>query len=342
MINGKSYLLLLVFFLSSVIYGQTDLEQQRYYRFVLSDGSVVIATVLFEDDGVIQIKSVEGKESRIRKSEIKKQSPIALDAVKKINGNNSINDSSAVVCLELTGGSELLGRIVAEDSTTVTINLLSQIPITVRKEDIKARDVEKGSVGKNGFWFEDPNSTRLLFGPTGKGLKRGEGYFAVLEVFFPMVAVGVADFVTLAGGLSLFPGMSDQLIYFAPKVAVFQNETFATSVGDFFLFIPDEKEEINIVYAVSTYTTDRFSVTGSVGYELYSGKPGVMLGGDVRISRYAKFISENWFFKDSNLNFASLGIRFMGKHLAADFALIIPITTGEGKYIPWVGFAYNF
>ena len=46
-----------------------------------------------------------------------------------------------------------------------------------------------------------------------------------------------------------------------------------------------------------------------------------------------------------DVHLLSGGIRFFGENLAADFALIFPLT-GEGiegfPFLPWIGFAYNF
>ncbi len=46
---------------------------------------------------------------------------------------------------------------------------------------------------------------------------------------------------------------------------------------------------------------------------------------------------------DESITFISLGIRFFGSHLAADFGLITsPDASGNFPFLPWLGFAYNF
>lgn len=46
---------------------------------------------------------------------------------------------------------------------------------------------------------------------------------------------------------------------------------------------------------------------------------------------------------DESITFISLGIRFFGSHLAADFGLITsPEASGSFPFFPWLGFAYNF
>jgi hypothetical protein len=45
---------------------------------------------------------------------------------------------------------------------------------------------------------DDPNYSRLLFAPTGRPLKKGDGYFSDYEVLFPGLAVGLTDHVSQA------------------------------------------------------------------------------------------------------------------------------------------------
>ena len=71
----------------------------------------------------------------------------------------------------------------------------------------------------------------------------------------------------------------------------------------------------------------------------------LMLGLEIQISRVSKIISENWIFPatDESITFISLGIRFYGSNLAADFGLITSTeASGSFPFLPWLGFAYNF
>jgi hypothetical protein len=60
----------------------------------------------------------------------------------------------------------------------------------------------------------DPNYSRLLFAPTGRPLRAGDGYFSDYELLFPGVAYGLTDNVTLAGGVAIVPGLGlgEQLV----------------------------------------------------------------------------------------------------------------------------------
>lgn len=349
MIKNKyllSVCLFIFFFCSTSLLSQTT----NYYKFILSDSSQVVGYVTFEDESSVQIKTISGNELRINKSNIVRQeitNPGDLknkqtNSPKIHESNNSILDSTITIRLELTDGSTLIGNIEFEDSTSVSFNLLSKTKINIDKATILKREIVTSKIQNGEYWIEDPNRTRLFFAPTGRGLRSGKGYFSVYEIFFPMVAFGMFDYVTISGGMSLFPG-SEQLIYFAPKITPFQNDKYAISVGDFFVKFPSQDENLNILYGVFTASFDKGAITLGSGFETNDSKPIFLVGGELRISRYAKLITENWFIADSDLNFASFGFRFLGEHLAADFAFVIPLVDDNDIIlIPWIGFAYNF
>ena len=339
-----------IFFLFSFcIFAQTDTQKTNHQQFALTDSSTIIGIIVFEDDNIIQIKSPNGEETRINKKNILGQKNVIAttqsDSTEAVENLISISEEtdSTIVRLELTGGSVLIGTVVSEDSTSITINLLSNNETTIVKEMIISRNIVSSNIKDGQYWINDPNDTRLFFAPTGRGLKSGKGYFSVYEIFFPMLAVGIGDYFILAGGISLVPGSSEQIMYIAPKITFFQNEKFAVSLGDFFVKFPNDSEHLNIVYTVGTASFDKGAITAGIGYETESVKPIFLIGGELRISRYAKLITENWFIADSDFNFVSLGIRFLGEHLAADFAFVVPLLDDEDIYfMPWLGFAYNF
>ena len=252
-----------------------------------------------------------------------------------------------MVQLELTDGSNIVGNIIEEDENTIIIRTLSNLEIRVPKENIIERKIIKGQIEEGAFWHSDPNQTRMFFAPTGKALKQGEGYFSVYEIFFPFIAVGVTDWFTLAGGMTLIPGAESQAFYFAPKFTPLQLPNFDASVGAIYLAVPESDDGAGIVYGVATYGTEKATLTFGVGFgfsgEDFTDKPILVLGGEFRISKSAKFITENWFVLSGDVNLLSFGVRFFGESLAADFGLIGSTESGDGfPFLPWVGFAYNF
>jgi len=250
--------------------------------------------------------------------------------------------------IELIDGSVLIGKIISEDEHTIQFLTNSNIEMSIPVEQVRKKERISGRIVKGQLWRSDPNRTRLFFAPTGKALKAGQGYFSVYEIFFPTVAVGITNYIAVAGGISLFPGSSEQLLYLAPKVTPVQADKFDLSAGVLLLKIPDEDETAGIVYGVSTYGTENSALTLGIGFAFAGGefadKPVFALGGEIRVGRYVKLISENWLIPNSDVQVISAGIRFFGENLAADFALIHPLGSDiEGfPFLPWIGFAYNF
>lgn len=258
-------------------------------------------------------------------------------------------DTTSIYLIKLLDDSEIAGRILESSDSTISFITLTGIEMNIPKTQIKEMEEVSGKVINGVLYKTDPNRTRLLFAPTGRMLKPGAGYFSVYEIFFPTIALGLTDFLSLSGGLSLVPGAEEQLYYFAPKLGYEFTETFSMAAGYLYLSVTGEEESAGILYTVATLGNDRNALTigGGLGVTEgdFSENPILMLGGELTLSNSIKLVSENWIITSEDVNTAvSLGIRFFGSHLAADFALILPVGTDTSGFpaLPWVGFVYNF
>ena len=259
------------------------------------------------------------------------------------------SEVAKVYRLLLTDGSEIVGTIVKEDSALVEFQSVSRIKMSVPRSQIKSIALVAGSVVGGEFRRSDPNYTRLFFAPTGRALKNGQGYFSAYEIFFPFIAVGVGDVVTLAGGISLLPGASSQIFYFAPKITPLHLQNFDLSAGILYInALGSDFSGGGIVYGVGTYGSSDHALTVGLGWGFAGGeianKPILLLGGEIRLSNSIKLISENWIPPGTDLVVYSFGFRFFGENVAADLGFIRPskMETSGFPFIPWLGFAYNF
>jgi hypothetical protein len=251
--------------------------------------------------------------------------------------------------ITLTDGSELIGTITGEDSVSIFFTTVGNIPVTVPKKQVETRELLAGQITGGRYVRSDPNYTRLLIGPTARSLKSGQGYFSAYEIFFPFFAIGIADVVTLAGGISLFPGAEDQIFYIAPKITPVQTENFSAAGG--LLYINSTAgghDGVGIYYGAATFGSQDAALTAGLGWG-FSGSdvadnPVVMLGGELRVSNSVKLITENWIPPNSDIVLVSFGIRFFGERLAADLGFMYPAgsETHGFPFMPWLGFAYNF
>ncbi|MDO9026665.1 MAG: hypothetical protein Q7U87_02155, partial [bacterium] len=157
-----------------------------------------------------------------------------------LKGRLRLADSSFVQIVRTTDGSSNVGRITQIDSVYILLQTdVTVITIPIAKI-IEIKESPLGSMVNGEYWFSNPNATRLFFGPTAHMLKAGEGYFSDTYIFFPQVVVGITDFLTLGGGMSLFPGgeMDGQLFYIMPKIGLAMDEGFHLAGGALIINIP--------------------------------------------------------------------------------------------------------
>lgn len=192
----------------------------------------------------------------------------------------------------------------------------------------------------------DPNPTRLFFAPTGRSLKQGEATFGVYEVVMPFVQYGITDRISIGGGTPFFFGTGvGQPVWVTPKVQVLKSRSTQGSVGVLHLMNMGDYNA-GIAYGVVTQGSADAAVTIGGGYayssadESRAGAPVVMLGGEKRLSKRLKFVTENYWF--SGVGLASGGLRLMGDRLSADLGLVSPIGADGFFVFPMVNVAFKF
>ena len=246
-----------------------------------------------------------------------------------------VPDSTHAQLMKLRDGSTLLGRIVAAEGDTVRFRTsFATIPIS-RTMIADVRLVRQPSVGPGGeLWPADPNATRLFFGPTGRTLERGDGYFADTYLLFLSYFQGLGDRVTLGAGMSIIPTddfLGDNVMFAMPKIGVVRSPTFNVAVGGLVAITPnlddefqDETSTVGIGYAVATAGSPDASVTAGLGYGFVGNdmadSPLLMFGATKRLSRRTALVTENYIVPDADGALISYGLRFFGERMAVDLA----------------------
>jgi hypothetical protein len=273
-----------------------------------------------------------------------------------------------VVTIKLKDGSSLRARVVAEDEATLKVVTAGGLAMNLARDSVD-RVLRNG---ENGPRPSDSNYSRLLFSATGRPLKKGEGYFSDHYVVFPGVAYGLTDNVSVAGGLSVVPGLgiSDQIYYGSVRAGKQFSDRVAVSLGALAARGGEsESETLGLGFVTATLGKPDKSLTVGAGVartvteEYYSEyvrgawqgnyrneasyTPVVMVGGTVRMSPRLALVSENWLiltedFKLSEQPFA-LGVRFLGERLTADVGMVfVGEVIEEGFPIPWLSVTYHF
>ena len=247
--------------------------------------------------------------------------------------------------LVLRDGTRAYGRVDRVDEGLVTFMTTAGAVIQVQTAEIVSVHAVSGRVVSGEFRRADPNPTRLFFGPTARSLKQGTGYAGVYEIVLPFVQVGLTDRISFGAGTPLiFGDGSAHPFWITPKVQVYASASVQASVGVMhFLNVGDGT--LGIAYVVGTRGTTDSAVTGGIGYAYersYNRKNGaavVMIGGEHRVTRGMKILTENYIFNGGGI--LTGGVRWMGEHFSADLALVVPTDGNSTVGFPLVNVVYS-
>lgn len=247
--------------------------------------------------------------------------------------------------LTLRDGTAAIGRVEKVENGRVTFRTAGGVAIEVALDQVASVRNFAGRLVGGHVWRADSNPTRLFFAPTARSVPRGGGYAALYEGIMPFVQVGVTDRVSLGGGTPLWIGDGAHPIWFTPKVQVYNGETTQAAVGVMHFFNVDGAS-FGIAYGVATLGTTDSAVTVGIGAPYYKnhgyhgGNAVVMFGGEHRVSRTIKLITENYL--TDGVGFLTGGLRFMGERFSADVAMVAPFSDGEFFAFPMVNFVWKF
>jgi hypothetical protein len=266
------------------------------------------------------------------------QEPVRTDTVQEI---------------ELADGSRIFGHVVEETPGRVVVTTLGGVRMELDRAQIRSTRTVTGRVVNGALWPEDPHASRLFFGPTARAIPQGQGYFGAYELFFPFVSYGVTDRFTLSAGTPVFPEAIGRIFYLAPKLEVVRTPRLNAALGALAVFATEDvlSGTVGLLYGVGTYGNPDGAITVGATVPFYTSsdggdigsEPAFMIGGEARLSRRSKFLTENYFVPGEGGALVSGGIRFFGERLSADFGLGAAIGTGDAACcLPLVNFVYTF
>jgi hypothetical protein len=258
--------------------------------------------------------------------------------------------------IRLADGSTFFGRVTEVAGERITVETTAGVRVELQRGQIRSLRPVRGRVQGGEVWLDDPHATRLFFAPTGRPLDAGEGYFGVFELFLPFVSYGITNQITIAGGTPILPGAIGRIFYLAPKVTVVKTPRTQLAGGVLAFFATGLDEDIDLgtaglLYGVGTFGSRDGAVTVGAALPFYAAEgdsdigsdPLVMLGGEARIGRRVKLISENYFVLGESGGLVSAGLRFFGERLSADAGLGLGVGDGDSSCcVPLVNFVYSF
>lgn len=341
-------------------------ENDRYHLFSTDVGfisakiyvegkSQYVIHLIGEKDGFawVQIRNLSPQMKDALESRVRSQSSFApVHPVMKINLPEEMFAGNPVK-MRLVDNTELFGSIAHCTPDTIYFRTLSNLKLSIPDHQIEQVTWPQGQFSGQTFFKYDPNHTRLFFAPTGRTLRQGEGNFSDFYVFFPTLAVGVADPFMIGGGISLIPGAPSQLLYISPKLRLVHGRNYDVAAGMVYMGIPGEGG-IGSAYSVISIGNPLGGVTLGLAYpftfddEDNFEKPAMFLiGAEKQISNRVKLITENWLITDfeQEVLIVSGGFRLIGDRLTVDFGLFTsPEVFDESgfPFLPWLDFSLSF
>lgn len=252
--------------------------------------------------------------------------------------------SEAIYEVRLGDGSVIFARVVELDGERVVFETVGGARLDVERTGIEGVRPARGQAVDGEFWTEDPGGTRLFFTSTGRSLREGESYIGTYVVVLPFAAVGITDRFTIVGGAPILFGELEPF-YLGPKLQILQQPEVQASIGTLAFFFDDEV--VGVAYGVGTFGDTDKALSAGIGY-FYSGdevlnEPAFMLGGETRVSRRIKLITENYVLPDAVGVVLSGGVRIIGDRFNTEVGALGAIADGDGGCcVPLINFSYSF
>ena len=252
--------------------------------------------------------------------------------------------SDTIYEVRLGDGSVIFARVVELDEERVVFETVGGARLDVERTGIEGVRPARGQAVEGEFWTEDPGGTRLFFTSTGRSLKRGESYIGTYVVVLPFAAVGITDRFTIVGGAPILFGELEPF-YLGPKLQILRQPEVQASIGTLAFFFDDEV--VGVAYGVGTFGDADRALSAGIGY-FYSGdevlnEPAFMLGGETRVSRRIKLITENYVLPDAVGVVLSGGVRIIGDRFNTEVGAMGAIADGDGGCcVPLINFSYSF
>lgn len=269
-----------------------------------------------------------------------------------------VEDDSKLVKIETMDGNEFVGTISSEDSETLVLKTKNLGKIKILRKDIKTQvNVNEEQLKDGVLWTENPQETRYFWAPNAYGLRKGEGYYQNIYVFWNQASYGLTDKITIGGGIIptfLFGAATP--VFLTPKISIpivkdklniGGGMLLGTVIGD----VPDDVS-FGIAYGLSTFGSRDSNISISLGYGYAGGdwanSPLINISGMKRTSRRFYLLTENYYIKANNEGFAviSVGGRWIMKKAALDFLLFRPfakdLDMGNFIAVPLLGITIPF
>lgn len=275
---------------------------------------------------------------------------------------NSVPEAGTMVRITMTDGSVYLGEIISHEMGIIrlkTSNLGTlQVPTVniERLEDLSGDKMRKGQ-----YWFENPSYNRYFLGQSAQPLRKGEGYYQNIWIFFNSAHYGITKNIAIGGGfefLSTF-GARKPIFFLSTKAGFPIGDKFSAGATLRYLNIADlsgdEDFETDLAGGVFlgtaqfTYGNNDHNLTGGIGYgaagKETADRPVFVLSGQTRVGKRMGLLTENYIIPTNGVEAIFIyGMRFMGERISFDLVFLNHPEIAKLIFIgiPMVDFVFKF
>jgi hypothetical protein len=194
------------------------------------------------------------------------------------------------------------------------------------------------------------NFSRLLVAPTARSLPEDNGYINLAEIIFPNFGYGITDEFMVRGGFTPFT-VSGRILYFGlAQLQVAEYGDLTISGGIILTDITGSVrnwENTFYGFGIVSYGNDVAAIHAGFGGGYSSTRESssaiFMIGGEWKVARTTKVISENWIVSETGSGAYSLGLRIFGTTLAGELGGVIITAQHSFKIetiVPWIGITF--
>lgn len=275
---------------------------------------------------------------------------------------NSVPAVGTMVRITMTDGSVYLGEIISQELGIIRLKTMNlgtlQVPTVniERLEDMSAAKMRKGK-----YWFENPSYNRYFLGQSAQPLRKGEGYYQNIWIFFNAAHYGITKNISIGGGfefLSTF-GAQTPIFFLSAKAGFPFGQRSSAGATIRYLNIADlgGNDDIDtdlagglfLGTAQYTYGTNDHNITGGIGYGIAgkeaADRPVFVLSGQTRVGRRMGLLTENYIIPGDRVEAVFIyGMRFMGERISFDLVFLNHREIAKVIFIgiPMVDFVFKF
>jgi hypothetical protein len=346
-----------------IYYPADNFVEARFEQGLLPDSTVQLRTVLRDGRTVVrpftttELAAVR-QTIEARQQELASQPPIKT--IKAVKASKPVVPRSARwIGVVLKSGVELEGELLARYHKRLEFLTLDSGLVVVERADIARLEPRLRPRQRVTTRFDVGNGHRLFLVPTGRNLRRGEGYIQQTDGILLGASYGITDYFSMGVLFSVYPALPvrSQFLLLTPKLSTSLSEKWYVGGGMMYTRIPKLDDEFQAIhtgigYGAATYGSADNNVSAGLGYGIgqdgIDKTPVLYYGAQKRISRSWSLVSENFLLVNSDPGALGLfGVRYATRRCSAGLGGIyaLPFSGSEDAFVGgpiYLDFVFRF